>query len=813
MRATPYVGSFAAVWLVLMLFLSAEHAYASQCLRAATNTFCFDRSGRLISFRVLDGESIPVLDDGFILSLDGQLIRSSDLAAPARILTKNTILYRFVSGEFRIDLACETRPTWAFVSKQLTVHDSVRKNFTVGLVSPIAMELQHSSQAFVAHPTFPQFTQSTAAKQPPDLQALSAFEQVRFLRFSDHHSLLVTVQNPFTQSMPAERGFRLGYRPELRWPHRLGSFTSDRVLLGIAVLTGRRLAQRMSPEWTEPAPALQDGADEGEVAAMTGCVRAFLQTGSVKTTRNVIGWTLNDYQIDAATQKGREQYRRIFNVAARVHADNVLYGPSNSSLAAREADIDEAHWEHVTWLGLGPAIRREQWSIAKSRIPPTVSNALTDAKAQHLRLLAYVFPTLPLHRQPTVASDDAGTIGRKALLASVAYQDRLVHDLLVFKRRTGVAGYSFDFISLSEPGASQYAQWFGLRRVLAALRASSPDIVLDGRQWYQLYGPWSWLSGTYPHPLGTDEQPESFKPFPDLHFDRVSANRQRYVAYWYRNYQFCPVELLPGYMTHQTPRKRGEGNGQLVLSDFRLRDWDSLGWKFSVLASIATGGWHSVVNYLPARDAEDENQLSEADRAWLVGWLDFARTHKDLLRHTMTILGQPSLGHADGTAAITNNHGYIFLFNPNYEPRTVALSLDSTVGLNGPPGTALTISELTAHNTVTQKFPNVVYFHIGETLEAELPGSSASVFKISGANTRDAAHVRSGVAKHESTDLHNPRIFLSMDGKSSGEFGGHFTVPDWLRAQVRNVDAGRPFATKTNRLLGSDVIALFSTCK
>ena len=42
-----------------------------------------------------------------------------------------------------------------------------------------------------------------------------------------------------------------------------------------------------------------------------------------------------------------------------------------------------------------------------------------------------------------------------------------------------------------------------------------------------LYGPWGWLAGSYSHPTFNDEQPESFMPFPDLHFDRVSADRER----------------------------------------------------------------------------------------------------------------------------------------------------------------------------------------------------------------------------------------------------------------------------------------------
>jgi hypothetical protein len=56
------------------------------------------------------------------------------------------------------------------------------------------------------------------------------------------------------------------------------------------------------------------------------------------------------------------------------------------------------------------------------------------------------------------------------------------------------------------------------------------------------------------HPTGHDEQAASFTPYLDLHFDRVSADRARFVNYWYRNYQFAPAEIIPGYMPHQTER-------------------------------------------------------------------------------------------------------------------------------------------------------------------------------------------------------------------------------------------------------------------
>ena len=121
-------------------------------------------------------------------------------------------------------------------------------------------------------------------------------------------------------------------------------------------------------------------------------------------------------------------------------------------------------------------------------------------------------------------------------------------------KKTGIGGYSFDYTFLNYPGKSVYRQWKGWCRVMEALRSRFPDIIIDGRQTYQYYGPWSWLAGSYPHPTSTDEQPQSFVPFPDLHFDRASANRTRYTNYRFRIRDYCPAWLMPGYMTHQTPR-------------------------------------------------------------------------------------------------------------------------------------------------------------------------------------------------------------------------------------------------------------------
>jgi hypothetical protein len=346
---------------------------------------------------------------------------------------------------------------------------------------------------------------------------------------------------------------------------------------------------------------------------------------------------------------------------------------------------------------------------------------------------------LPFAQNPAWLVSDAKKKQKNsyATLASREFQDFLIRELLVFKERTGISGYSFDYVFLNLPGSSCYSQWWGWRRVLEALREAEPDIVIDGRQSYQMYGPWSWLAGSYPHPTGNDEQAESFTPYPDLHFDRVSADRTRFVNYWYRNYQFAPQEIIPGYMTHQTPRNVNvaaagrtglQERSETVYTTFRARDWDYLGFKYSVLSSIATGGWNNVFDMLPGRDLEEFKQFSEADKTWIRRWLEWTVANKDFLRNTRTILGQPAIDRVDGTASLIGDHGFVFLFNPNYKALSADFRLDTSIGLER--GKEFLLRELhPSEGKLIGKLGAGIWKY-GDEISLKLDGTSAAVLQL-----------------------------------------------------------------------------------
>jgi len=551
---------------------------------------------------------------------------------------------------------------------------------------------------------------------------------------------MLLVQNPFLDVIQSGQDAAVSYRPEMQWKKELGPFSSDLAIIGPYRLSGSRIPAEMVYEWKLATGAkVQDGADVGEVQALSESVRRFLPHPSPNPISVEVGWTVNDYQIDVATPEGQSEYKRVIDTASALGLQNLLYAPANHELAEIANDADDWNWEHVLWLGLGQQVRAARWDPEKGAIPESVTTMLDYAKSKQIGLLAYVYPSLPFAQNPAWLISDPKKKQKNsyATLASREFQDFLIHELLVFKRRTGISGYSFDYTFLNLPGSSSYSQWWGWRRVLEALREAEPDIVIDGRQTYQMYGPWGWLGGSYPHPTGNDEQPESFTPYPDLHFDRVSADRMRFVNYWYRNYQFAPQEIIPGYMTHQTPRNRNipatggvklPEHSETVYTSFRSRDWDYLGFRYSVLSSIATGGWNHVFDMIPARDSEEFQHFSEADKSWIRHWLEWTVANKEYLRNTRTILGQPAMDHVDGTASFVGDHGFLFLFNPNYETLPAHFRLDVSIGLEA--GSEFLLQELyPSDGTLTGK-PGAGVWRYGDEIELKLDGTSATVLQL-----------------------------------------------------------------------------------
>ena len=680
---------------------------------------------------------VDLTADRWSMEIDHDLLKSTDAEPRMEQVNESEIDYRYRISGYEVEVKYRLMPEWWFVSKQVRLVTAPRDAFVVRQVTAVDIEVKEAVEdVYVPSSYLPQLSktveQTRASTPTRDFGA--------FLRLKGGTGVMLTVQNPYLDVDHPGNGAKASYAPEMEWKRAWGAFETDVACLGLYRQSGKKLAREMRLEWQELASVEGAGSDglgmdRAEIEAFTECVRAFLIHPQTEPSSVEVGWTLNDYQIDVGTEEGKTEYKRIIDTAAELGIHHLLYAPGNSKLADRKQSADTWSWEYVLWLNLGQKIRKGEWDPAKDEVPADVAEMVAYAKGKHVGLLAYVYPSVPYEKNRSWLVHGRGGEAPflYATLSSREFQDYLLRNLVEFQKRTGITGYSFDYAFLNEPGSSSYAQWFGWRRVVEGLRRAVPEIVIDGRQSYQQYGPWSWLAGTYPHPTGTDEQPESFRPFPDLHFDRVSADRTRFVNYWYRNYQFAPSEVIPGYATHQTERSRNvESGGKIeektVYTRFRPRDWDYLGFRYSFLSSMATGGWNNVVDMIPARDEEEWKHFSAEDKRWIREWLEWTVAHKELLRHTRTILDQPGIGNVDGTAAVAGDRGFLFVFNPNYAEKSAEIRLDKGIGLTEEK--EFLVRELYPQKGRLVGKAGAGTWSSGDVVRLKLDGTSATVLEI-----------------------------------------------------------------------------------
>ena len=107
--------------------------------------------------------------------------------------------------------------------------------------------------------------------------------------------------------------------------------------------------------------------------------------------------------------------------------------------------------------------------------------------------------------------------------------------------------------------------------------------------------------------------------------------------------EFCPAEVLPGFAMHQTDRDPTALQSDPRSNDHaRVRDFDLLGYRYSILSSVGTAGLNNVINMLPARDAQEFHLLPKEDISFVADWMRWTDTHVAWLRNTKAFTGQPA---------------------------------------------------------------------------------------------------------------------------------------------------------------------------
>ncbi|MBZ5495072.1 MAG: hypothetical protein LAP85_01605 [Acidobacteriia bacterium] len=714
------------IWwaLAFILFPARPHLAAGQAVPILANEFLraeFSASRLTALVDARTGFRVRFADEAFSLTVAGEKITAQNLTWIDMMGSNWRVSVSYRGSHFTVDVIYELSPGCRFLSKQIVVQPLDPADYRVNEVEAFAARIEPASRQEVpltrgTWGTLLRFGEGSAVSSR---QAFGAF----FL-----------YQNPFNVWKKDGEVMSASYAPEIDWKSAYGPYASDRFLIGLYPLSGSVFLARAVPEWTY-VPDYQRYLTENplidmaEVDALVDCVHWFLPYRPHKSIRVHVPWCENDYQIDVATAEGWQEFRRIIDRASELGCQYTLFTPANSSLSSLAENRDAWGWENLLFFAMGQKIRKGEWDPARDPIPQSLQQTLDYARSKNIKLVAYAYPSLPFMQNPEWTRWAAGKVGgyNGPDMGLRSFQDWWVDKLVDFVSATGAGGFSFDHWWIAYDNASsKYAQWNGCRRILETLRRRLPDIVIDGRQQYMNFGPWTWLAGSYPHPSLTDEQPESFVSFPDLHTDRVSADRQRFAAWTYRMQRFCPPEILPGFMTHQT--ERSDAKKVMRRDRFRPRDWDVLGWKFSVLSSIGTAPFNHVIDYIPARDPDEFKAFSEEDKRWFRAWLDWTDTNEAILRRIKPIIGPPMIGRVDGTAACEGDRGFVFLFNPNYRVVNAEFALDGSIGLEK--GSLFFLEELYPEKGRLIGHPQSGIWKSGARLVLPMAGNTAVVLAI-----------------------------------------------------------------------------------
>jgi hypothetical protein len=435
--------------------------------------------------------------------------------------------------------------------------------------------------------------------------------------------------------------------------------------------------------------AYDDGIFVGEKAAFRACVDSFMLDGAFRQNKTVkvqVAWDVSDYQIDVGTPTGVTEYKRIIDQNARLGVEHIVYEPQNSLHSSRFNTTDGWGWEMSLWFSLGEQLREGRWNARRDSVPQDILDMVAYARSKGVKLLAYVYPCLAFQE---VKQYEFGSYNVLDLSQPPA-ADWLLETLSAFMVKTGAGGFAWDHDIFTSP-ARPYPQWRAWNYVLNKLRARFPDIVMDHRQQNHVFGPWYQMAGSYAEPLGSDENPETYGVFiPTLHADHVAADQVRKINYGYAADQLIPASRVPGFMFHQVERRAPNGHepcrgANPFCYSVNTRDFDLMGYKYSVLSNVATAGLNHVLTMIPARDLQEYQLFPNEDLDFIHGWIAWSDSHMDALRNAAPIssLPRPGVGGVDGWHAMrADGTGFLFLFNPNFQRFTANISIDEAIGIS-----------------------------------------------------------------------------------------------------------------------------------
>ncbi len=148
----------------------------------------------------------------------------------------------------------------------------------------------------------------------------------------------------------------------------------------------------------------------------------------------------------------------------------------------------------------------------------------------------------------------------------------------------------------------------------------------------------------------------------------------------------------------------------------QLPPWPSMNLDYILLSALSCSP--NLLLYLPTQLG-----IPEEDKAEIRRWLTWGKENIHYLQVRKDLPDWPAAGKVDGSAHIIEDHGLIFLFNPNPDPQTGEFDLTTeSINLHG-----------ARQFRITQEHPfpeKSIIAYFGKTVRWEVPGESAVVLKV-----------------------------------------------------------------------------------
>ena len=151
----------------------------------------------------------------------------------------------------------------------------------------------------------------------------------------------------------------------------------------------------------------------------------------------------------------------------------------------------------------------------------------------------------------------------------------------------------------------------------------------------------------------------------------------------------------------------------------------------------------------------DLYQLNDEDVSFLSRMSTLARQNEPLFRSRHNILGDPSLNQPYGYAYGKGQHALIFLNNVHFDSRHVQMTLDSSLGLTGPAGSALDVVSLFPETNRLNR-PDGAPFKTGDTLDVWLRPFEVLMLEVSPHRGRDKSFPLRAISDHQAARFDLP---------------------------------------------------------